>query len=131
MSHMDLFSDEFRKPGTGEHETSEVKIEEGSANSDAPLAARMRPRTLDEFRGQEHLLGAGKTIQAMLQDGKVASMILWGPPGTGKSYLIKRVLEILNDAVVCARTHVATSQFDTGITLSRFKHTFQKGFFKR
>ena len=93
MSHMDLFSDEFRKPGTGERETSEVKIEEGSANSDAPLAARMRPRTLDEFRGQEHLLGAGKTIQAMLQDGKVASMILWGPPGSGKTTLARLIAE--------------------------------------
>ncbi|HCK60371.1 MAG TPA: AAA family ATPase, partial [Gemmatimonadetes bacterium] len=90
---MDLFSDEFRKPGTGERETSEVKIEEGSANSDAPLAARMRPRTLDEFRGQEHLLGAGKTIQAMLQDGKVASMILWGPPGSGKTTLARLIAE--------------------------------------
>ena len=63
------------------------------------------------------------------------SFVLFGPPGTGKSYLIQRVLEILHDPVapapyVCARTHVAASQFDTGITLSRFKHTIQKGFFK-
>ena len=93
MSDMDLFPDEFEKPVTEESGTSEVKIEGGSANSGAPLAARMRPRTLDEFRGQEHLLGAGKTIQAMLQEGKVASMILWGPPGSGKTTLARLIAE--------------------------------------
>ena len=90
---MDLFPDEFKNPVTEKSGTSEVKIEGGSANSGAPLAARMRPRTLDEFRGQEHLLGAGKTIQAMLQDGKVASMILWGPPGSGKTTLARLIAE--------------------------------------
>ena len=90
---MDLFPDEFKNPVTEKSGTSEVKIEGGSANSGDPLAARMRPRTLDEFRGQEHLLGAGKTIQAMLQEGKVASMILWCPPGSGKTTLARLIAE--------------------------------------
>src|SRR5215468_12331950 len=51
----------------------------------APLADRMRPRTLDEVVGQAHLIGPGKVLRRALEDGKLHSMILWGPPGTGKT----------------------------------------------
>jgi putative ATPase len=57
----------------------------------APLAARMRPRTLAEFRGQSHLLGEGRAVRAMLESGNVGSMILWGPPGSGKTTLARLV----------------------------------------
>ncbi len=60
-----------------------------SVSPSAPLAARMRPRNLAEFRGQEHLLGEGKAIRAMLEAGRPASMILWGPPGSGKTTLAR------------------------------------------
>jgi putative ATPase len=50
-----------------------------------PLAERMRPQSLDEVVGQEHLLGAGKLLTQMAAAGKLHSMILWGPPGTGKT----------------------------------------------
>jgi putative ATPase len=53
----------------------------------APLADRMRPRTLDEFVGQAHLLGEGKVLRVALKQGEVPSLILWGPPGTGKTSL--------------------------------------------
>ena len=53
----------------------------------APLADRMRPRNLEEFAGQAHLLGAGKILQIALDQGDVPSLILWGPPGTGKTSL--------------------------------------------
>ncbi|MEX2467001.1 MAG: replication-associated recombination protein A [Gemmatimonadota bacterium] len=49
----------------------------------------MRPRTLEEFRGQDHLLGEGRAIRAMLSGGRPGSMILWGPPGSGKTTLAR------------------------------------------
>ena len=52
-----------------------------------PLAARMRPRTLDEFVGQEHLLGLGKPLRDAIERGTPGSMIFWGPPGSGKTTL--------------------------------------------
>lgn len=52
-----------------------------------PLAARMRPRTLDEFTGQQHFLGEGKLLRRMLQADRVSSVIFYGPPGTGKTSL--------------------------------------------
>jgi putative ATPase len=56
--------------------------------SDAPLAARMRPRTLDEYIGQEHIVGEGKLLRRAIQaDRLFSSIILWGPPGTGKTTL--------------------------------------------
>ncbi|MDF7667323.1 replication-associated recombination protein A [Orbaceae bacterium ESL0727] len=59
------------------------------ANSDEfkPLAARMRPRTLNEYIGQTHLLGKGKPLPKTIEAGNLHSMILWGPPGTGKTTL--------------------------------------------
>lgn len=56
---------------------------------DIPLAERLRPRTLDEFVGQEHLVGKGKPIRRMIENKKVISMVLWGPPGTGKTTLAR------------------------------------------
>ena len=52
-----------------------------------PLADRMRPRALDEIVGQEHLLGPGRVLRAALESGELHSMILWGPPGSGKTTL--------------------------------------------
>ncbi len=63
----------------------------------APLAERMRPRSAAEFVGQDHLLGPGKPIRVMLESGNLTSLILWGPPGTGKTTLA-RLLSGAGDA---------------------------------
>jgi putative ATPase len=65
---------------------SETALHERLAQQ-APLAARMRPRTLDEIVGQPHLLGPGAPLRALIETDRLSSIILWGPPGTGKTTL--------------------------------------------
>jgi putative ATPase len=60
----------------------------------APLAERLRPRNLDEYVGQEHILGKNKPLRRTLESGLVPSMILWGPPGVGKTTLALMMAEI-------------------------------------
>src|SRR5437763_16444587 len=62
-----------------------------------PLAARMRPRTLDEIVGQEHILGPGRVLRRNIEADKITSMILWGPPGSGKTSLAE---------VIALQTHI-------------------------
>lgn len=63
-----------------------------------PLAERMRPETLDEFISQEHLVGEQSPIRLMLNSGHIASMIFWGPPGTGKTTLARMISKLSNRA---------------------------------
>jgi putative ATPase len=70
--------------------------------SQAPLAERMRPTTLDEFVGQEHLLAPGKPLRLAIEHDDPTSMIFWGPPGTGKTTLAK---------IIAALTHATFIEF--------------------
>ncbi|HZZ65299.1 MAG TPA: replication-associated recombination protein A [Candidatus Baltobacteraceae bacterium] len=67
--------------------TGEPSLFSGASASAEPLAARMRPRTLDEFVGQEHIVGPGHALRRAIENDSVPSMILWGPPGSGKTTL--------------------------------------------
>src|SRR6056297_936831 len=75
---MDLFKDESENEGLG-------RAEESAANQ--PLATRMRPRSLEEFEGQEHLVGEGKMLHRMITSGVIGSLIFYGPPSSGKTTL--------------------------------------------
>ena len=74
-----------------------------------PLADRMRPATIDEFVGQSHLFGPGKPLRRMLEGGHLHSMILWGPPGTGKTTLARLV------ARTCDAEFIALSAVMAGV----------------
>lgn len=69
---------------------------EESLNSQAPLAARMRPRTLDEFVGQEQIVGEGRLLRRSIANDQLFSIILWGPPGSGKTTLARIIAEHTN-----------------------------------
>src|SRR2546421_9177517 len=76
----------------------ELFPEPASASGPAPpgpLADRMRPRTLDEIVGQEHLLGPGRVLRTALERGELHSMILWGPPGSGKTTLASLMAHVM------------------------------------
>src|SRR5262245_53527906 len=74
-----------------------------------PLASRMRPRSLDEFVGQTHLLGEGKPLRVLIEQGAPGSLIFWGPPGSGKTTLAHLV------ARATGRTFVPFSAVSEGV----------------
>ncbi|MCX6147646.1 MAG: replication-associated recombination protein A [Candidatus Kapabacteria bacterium] len=66
---------------------SQDEVKENYLNKNAPLAEKMRPKRIEDFYGQEHLLGEGKALSTFFEKGHFPSIIFWGPPGTGKTTL--------------------------------------------
>jgi putative ATPase len=97
MSEPDLFSraerDADDKPSRARR--AAARPDGDAAAHAAPLAERMRPHSLEEYVGQHHLVGPGRLIQAMMQGKKLHSLLLWGPPGTGKTTLARLLAESL------------------------------------
>ncbi|MGD0785433.1 MAG: replication-associated recombination protein A [Sedimentisphaerales bacterium] len=81
---------------TGKNNSLFSDMEKAQLQSNAPLAARMRPQTLDEFAGQKDFIGSGKLLRRMLDAGSLSSLIFFGPPGTGKTSLATIIANIVN-----------------------------------
>lgn len=83
-----------------------------AADALAPLAERLRPRTLDEVIGQGHLLGPGQPLRAAIESGRLHSMILWGPPGVGKTTLARLLAQAVPRAQLRALSAVLSGVKD-------------------
>jgi len=91
----------------------------------APLADRLRPRTLEEFVGQDHLLGPGKPLRLAFESGKPHSLILWGPPGVGKTTLARLMAKAF-DAEFIAVSAVLAGVRDIRDAVARAELTLQQ-----
>jgi len=91
----------------------------------APLAERLRPKSLDEVVGQSHLLGEGKPLKLAFNSGKMPSMILWGPPGVGKTTLA-RLIANTADAEFIPISAVLSGIKDIREAVERAEHTLQQ-----
>lgn len=91
----------------------------------APLAEKLRPKTLDEVVGQSHLLGAGKPLKVAFSSGKLPSMILWGPPGVGKTTLA-RLIANTADAEFIPISAVMSGIKDIREAVERAEHSLQQ-----
>ena len=93
--------------------------------SDMPLAARMRPTCIDDYVGQTHLVGEGKALRKMIEAGHCHSMILWGPPGTGKTTLAELLARYCN-AEVETLSAINSGVKDIRATVERAEHRRQQ-----
>lgn len=99
---------------------------DAAPNPLAPLADRMRPRSLAEFKGQTHLLGAASTLRSAIENQQLHSMVFWGPPGTGKTTLA-RMIALQCDAAFISLSAVLSGVKDIRAAVQAAHKTFDNG----
>ena len=105
---------------------AKLEPEDSSAAGSQPLAERMRPRTLDEFTGQETLLGPGKPLRTQIERDDIGSMILWGPPGCGKTTLARLIARMTHSEFI-AFSAVLTGIKEIKDVMAAAEHTRRAG----
>src|SRR5229473_1128809 len=105
---------------------AKLEPEDSSAAASQPLAERMRPRTLDEFTGQESLLGPGKPLRTQIERDDIGSMILWGPPGCGKTTLARLIARMTHSEFI-AFSAVLTGIKEIKDVMAAAEHTRRAG----
>jgi len=105
---------------------AKLEPEDSSAAASQPLAERMRPRTLDEFTGQENLLGPGKPLRTQIERDDIGSMILWGPPGCGKTTLARLIARMTHSEFI-AFSAVLTGIKEIKEVMAAAEHTRRAG----
>jgi putative ATPase len=108
---------------------SEEDVDLAATNASAPLATRMRPRSLDEFVGQEHILGPGKLLRRAIEADRLPSVILSGPPGTGKTTLAYVIADMTHAKFVrlsCVESNVAEMRRVIAAATNRLRTSGQK-----
>src|SRR6266852_3848023 len=112
--------------GLGMSLFAKLEPEDGRAAASQPLAERMRPRTLDEFTGQEALLGPGKPLRTQIERDDIGSMILWGPPGCGKTTLARLIARMTHSEFI-AFSAVLTGIKEVKDVMAAAEHTRRAG----
>ena len=105
---------------------AKIEPEDGRGAASQPLAERMRPKTLDEFTGQEALLGPGKALRTQIERDDIGSMILWGPPGCGKTTLARLIARITQSEFI-AFSAVLTGIKEIKDVMAAAEHTRRAG----
>jgi putative ATPase len=119
-----LFDDELAKDSSAEMAKREGADERGSQGR--PLAVRVRPRGLQEFVGQSHLLAEGSALRTAIEQGHPHSMVLYGPPGSGKTTLARIVAE-RSQAAFEELSAVAAGRAEVRAVIERAAHRRDTG----